>query len=97
MTIFDLVKAVEIAAYWDNMINERENFLGEELWPDAKKLGIDLSWFKGASGLPVVLKPSAFDVNAIPRPRIGFEKLSALASDQDVSTVGLCVSGRPKS
>ena len=77
MTIFDLVKAVEIAAYWDNMINERENFLGEELWPDAKKLGIDLSWFKGASGLPVVLKPSAFDVNAIPRPRIGFEKLSA--------------------
>ena len=77
MTIFDLVKAVEITAYWDNMINERENFLGEELWPDAKKLGIDLSWFKGASGLPVVLKPSAFDVNAIPRPRIGFEKLSA--------------------
>lgn len=77
MTIFDLIKAVEIAAYWDNMMNERENFLGEELWPDAKKLGIDLSWFKGASGLPVVLKPSAFDVNAIPRPRIGFEKLSA--------------------
>lgn len=77
MTIFDLVKAVEIAAYWDNAMNERENFLGEELWPNAKKLGIDLSWFKGASGLPVVLKPSAFDVNAIPRPRIGFDKLSA--------------------
>ena len=31
MTIFDLVKAVEIAAYWDNAMNERENFLGEEL------------------------------------------------------------------
>lgn len=77
MTIFDLVKAQEIAAYWDNMMKDRENFLGEELWPNDKKLGIDLSWFKGASGLPVVLKPSAFDVNAIPRPRIGFDKLSA--------------------
>lgn len=75
MTIFELIKAQEIAAYWDNLADSRTGFLGEELWPNDKKLGIDLSWFKGSSGLPVVLKPSAFDVNAIPRPRIGVEKL----------------------
>lgn len=77
MTIFDLIKSQELAAYWDNMIKDTENLIGEELWPNDKKLGMDLSWFKGASGLPVVLKPSALDANAIPRPRIGFDKLSA--------------------
>nr|DAY87046.1 MAG TPA: Major capsid protein [Caudoviricetes sp.] len=51
--------------------------MGEELFPDDKKLGLDLKWLKGSNGLPVVLKASAFDVAAIPRPRISFEKLSA--------------------
>jgi hypothetical protein len=51
-------------------------YLGEELFPNDKKLGLQLDWIKGASGLPVVLKPSAFDVGAVPRPRIGFDKLS---------------------
>lgn len=77
MTIFDLVKAQELVAYWENMIQDRPPMLGEELWPNDQKLGMDLSWLKGASGLPVVLKPSAFDVNAIPRARMGFDKLSA--------------------
>lgn len=77
MTIFDLVNAQEQAAYWETLMAETEGLLGEELWTDEKKLGMDLSWFKGASGLPVILKPSAFDANAIPRPRIGFDKLNA--------------------
>lgn len=77
MTIFDLITAQEQAAYWENMMNDRTNLLGEELWLDDKQLGMDLSWFKGASGLPVILKPSAFDANAIPRPRIGFDRLNA--------------------
>lgn len=49
----------------------------EELFPDRKKRGIDLKWLKGARGLPIVLKTSAFDAAAVPRERIGFEKLSA--------------------
>lgn len=77
MTIFDLVNAQEQAAYWETLMADTEGLLGEELWTDDKKLGMDLSWFKGASGLPVVLKPSAFDANAIPRPRIGFDRLNA--------------------
>lgn len=77
MTIFDLVLATDIVAYWDALEREREPYLGEELFPSEQKLGLTLEWLKGASGLPIVLKPSAFDAAAIPRPRIGFDKLSA--------------------
>lgn len=77
MTIFDLIVSGEIASYWELLTQDRAPFMGEELFPNQKKLGLDLKWLKGSNGLPVVLKPSAFDVAAIPRPRIGFEKLSA--------------------
>lgn len=77
MTIFDLVKSQELVAYWETMTKDRAPFLGDTLFPAQKKLGLDLKWIKGSSGLPVVLKPSAFDVTAVPRPRIGFDKLSA--------------------
>ena len=77
MTIFDLVKATEIATYWETLSQDREPYLLTEMFPDDKKLGLDLSYIKGSSGLPCVLKTSAFDVKAIPRERIGFEKLTA--------------------
>lgn len=77
MTIFDYIKAKEIAAYWNVLSQDREPYLLTEMFPDDKKLGLDLSYIKGSSGLPCVLKTSAFDVKAIPRDRIGFEKLYA--------------------
>ena len=77
MTIFDLVKAPELTSYWEEHVQDMPPYLGEELFPADKKLGLKLDWIKGANGLPVVLKPSAFDVGAVPRPRIGFDKLSA--------------------
>lgn len=76
MTIFDLMRAPELAAYWDLKSADRAPYLGEELFPTDKKLGLDLKWIKGSKGLPIALKPSAFDVAAIPRPRIGFSTLS---------------------
>lgn len=78
MSIFDLVKAPELTSYWEERTQDLPPYLGEELFPADKKLGLRLDWIKGAKGLPVVLKPSAFDVGAIPRPRIGFDKLSAM-------------------
>ena len=78
MSIFDLVKAPELTSYWEERIQDQPPYLGEELFPADKKLGLRLDWIKGAKGLPVVLKPSAFDVGAVPRPRIGFDKLSAM-------------------
>ncbi len=77
MTIFDLMQSVELTAYWEELIQDEAPYPGEELFPDDKKRGISLKWIKGSKGLPVVLKTSAFDVHAIPRARIGFEKLTA--------------------
>ena len=77
MTIFDLLQSQELTAYWKELTQDEAPYPCEELFPDDKKRGISLKWLKGAKGLPIVLKTSAFDVHAIPRPRIGFEKLTA--------------------
>lgn len=77
MTIFDLMTSQNLAAYWEELVQDEAPYPCEELFPDDKKRGLDLKWIKGSRGLPVVLKVSAFDVHAIPRPRIGFEKLTA--------------------
>lgn len=75
-SIFELVTADEITAYWETKEQETENLLGEELFPSRQKLGLTINWLKGAQGLPIVLKPSAYDVAALKRDRIGFEKVS---------------------
>ena len=77
MSIYDLVVAQEITAYWETLSQDREPYLGEELFPNRKKLGLNLKWIKGSKGLPVVLAPSAYDVEAKKRSRIAFDKLSA--------------------
>ena len=76
-TIFDFVNANEMVSYWETLTKDRPPYLGETLFPAQKKLGLDLKWIKGSAGLPVVLKPSAFDAGAVPRPRIGFDRLTA--------------------
>ena len=75
-TIFDLVTAKYLASYWTAMGNSDTN-LTAALFPTQKQLGLDLKWIKGSRGLPVVLKVSAFDAAAIPRPRIGFSEVKA--------------------
>ena len=77
MIIFDLVLSAELVAYWEALIQDEAPYIGEELFPADKKRGLNLQWIKGSQGLPVVLKNSAFDVAAIPRARVGFDKLSA--------------------
>lgn len=77
MTIFDLMQSQELTAYWEELAKNEAPYPCEELFPDDKKRGLSLGWLKGAKGLPVVLKTSAFDVYAVPRPRIGFDKLTA--------------------
>ena len=75
-TIFDYVTSNNIVSYWNTKnLAETDALLGEELFPSQQKLGLNLDWIKGASGLPVVLKPSAYDVAALKRDRIGFEEV----------------------
>lgn len=76
-SIFELVTSQSIVAYWEELAQDREPYLGDELFPARKKLGLKLDWIKGSKGLPVVLKPSAFDAAAVPRERIGFDKLTS--------------------
>lgn len=74
-SIFELVTAADIVAYWESL-TDADNLLGDELFPSQQKLGLDLKWIKGSQGLPVVLLPSAYDVAAMKRDRIGFDKVS---------------------
>lgn len=74
-TIFDYVTAPALAAYVTNNPSNNIPYLGATLFPAKKKLGLDLSWIKGARGVPVSLQPSAFDAKATLRDRIGFSKV----------------------
>lgn len=77
MSIFDLIVSAEIAAYWNELSQHEAPYVGEELWEDDKKRGLDIKWIKGSKGLPIALKASAFDAASIARPRLKFDKLSA--------------------
>lgn len=74
-TIFDYVNAQEIANFYTESPYNVMSYLGEELFPSKKQIGLDLSWIKGAKGLPVMLRPSAFDAKATLRDRLGFGKV----------------------
>lgn len=77
LTIFDLVKAEEFTTYWDTLSRERPPYVLESKFPNTKQMGTDISWLKGSNAIPKVLKLSAFDVEAVPRGRIGFETMQA--------------------
>ena len=76
-SILELVNAKALSTYWQETVSNRIPYLGETLFPAKKKLGLDLAWIKGYNGLPVALKPSAFDTKATTRDRIGV-KLSLI-------------------
>lgn len=73
--VFDAVKPKEIEVYWNEGSSNRTPYLGELLFPAKKQLGLDLSWIKGSKGLPIALKPSAFDSETRLRDRVGFDEL----------------------
>ena len=73
--IFDLVNAKAIGAYYSEVQSNAIPYMGTGLFPAKKQVGLDLSWIKGKGGLPVALKPSAFDTKATLRDRIGVSKV----------------------
>lgn len=74
-SIFGLVTAPEIAAYWETKVQGLPPYLGEELFPNDKQLGTDIKWLKGQSGAPKALLPSAVGARAIPRGRKEFDQV----------------------
>lgn len=75
LNIFDSVTSNEVAAYWEVLRDTEAPYLGEELFPNKKQLGMKLEWINGKSGANLALRPSAFDADVIPRGRKGFDKL----------------------
>lgn len=71
--IYDIVNSKAIATYWTVASQYRKPYFGEGKFPNAKKLGLDLEWVKGAKNTPVMLSPSALDAKVIPISRQGFE------------------------
>ena len=70
-----LVTPKVIAANWTEAVSNKIPYLGETLFPSKQKAGLDLKWIKGSKGLPVSLKPSAFDAKATFRSRPGLKML----------------------
>lgn len=70
-SIFDMVNAQALSAYYEQIESNRIPLLGEALFPARKKLGLKLEWIKGYNSLPVALMPSAFDTKPTLRDRGG--------------------------
>lgn len=70
-SVFDMVTAQAIASYYEELESNRIPFMGEMLFPSAKKMGLKLEWIKGYANLPVALQPSAFDAKPLLRDRGG--------------------------
>ncbi|HFU4116114.1 TPA: major capsid protein [Streptococcus suis] len=96
--IYDIVTAPNIAGYWNTKQAQVDASVGEKVFPAQKQLGLKLAFVKGASGRPVVLKPSAFDTKATLRERMNvtlseeempFFKESMLVKESDRQQLNL--------
>ena len=72
-TIYDIVQAPIIAAYWNELASNNIPYLGEAFFPAKKMVGLKLDWIRGKDSLPVMLMPSAFDAQPTLRDRGGVE------------------------
>lgn len=70
-SIYDMVTSGALAEYYEELQSNRIPYLGEGLFPAAKKMGLKLEWIKGYDSLPVALQPSAFDAKPLLRDRGG--------------------------
>lgn len=71
--ITDAYNTKAIAVVHEKNVSNAIPYLGEGLFPRAKKMSLDLKWIADAQGLPVSLKPSTFDAVSTLRSREGFE------------------------
>ena len=71
MNLSDVYSAKRIAIVHKEVASNKIPYLGKALFPFQKKAGLDLSWIKTSKGLPVSLKPSAFDTVSTIRSREG--------------------------
>lgn len=99
MNLKYVLTAKAIAANWTEAASNKQAYLGSGFFPDQKKAGLDLKWFKGHRGLPVSLMPSAFDAKSTFRDRVGisfsetempFFRESMLVKERDRQEIMRC-------
>ena len=73
MNIREVYSSKAIALRHNEVASNKQAYLGKGLFPTKKKTGLDLKWIKTSKGLPVSLKPSAFDTVSTIRSREGFK------------------------
>lgn len=73
INITDIYNPRIIASVHEKVASNKIPYLGAGLFPSQKKMGLDLKWIKTSKGLPVSLKPSAFDAVSTIRSREGLE------------------------
>ena len=61
MKIENIVKPSFVGAYIAEAGSNRQNFINEAFFAPVKKVGLELSWLRGAKGAPISLAPTAFD------------------------------------
>lgn len=77
--LYDAVTASNVTGYYNGTLQGVDATIGQKAFPIRKQLGVKLAMVKGAKGLPVVLKPAAFDTKVVLRDRINVE-----LSDQEM-------------
>ena len=76
-SLVELVTAKSLATYWNVKASQRAPYFGESKFPAKKKLGLDLSYIKGARKAPVKLSLSAFDAKVVPLNRGEITKMAS--------------------
>lgn len=73
MNVRDVFNAATIAAVHTENASNKKAYLGKGLFPDKRKMGLDLKWIRTSKGLPVTLAASTFDAVSTIRSREGFK------------------------
>lgn len=89
INLFDYINSQEIAAYVTERPENAVPYFAETLFPNAKQMGTDISWLKGANGLPIAIQPSDYDVKARLREHSGFEQVATeMAFFREATRIG---------
>lgn len=74
LDVKSFVTAVAIGIFHKENVSNRIEYLGGAFFPTVQKQGLTLKWLVEEIGLPVSLKPSAFDTVSTIRSREGFKE-----------------------
>lgn len=75
LDMFADITSANTASYWNTLQQNEAPYGLELLFPNQKQTASLIEWYKGLSVAPKPLAPSAYDANAIPRGRQGFQKV----------------------